>query len=352
MPTVFIQPFSKSREFDDHELVSVFEDERTKLRGFVAIHSTKLGPAVGGTRMYPYHSMTDALEDALRLSRAMTYKCAIAGVTYGGGKAVIMGNPDKLKTKDFLAAYAKRVNLFDGNFSTGEDVGISESDVQYMLTQAPCFIGKSNQAGDPSPYAAMSTFRSIKVAVRFLYKKDSLNGMSIAIKGVGKVGSALAKLCANEGATIIIADSNARAIQQTLKLVPNAKVVSPRLIAKQKVHVYAPCALGGELTSQSISILKAEIVCGGANNQLANSEIGQLLHDQNIWYVPDFVANAGGLINVVDELEPNGYHKQRVLERIEKLDATLLKILTEAKRHSRSPNDVAMSMVHEILNKN
>ncbi len=329
-------------------MLNEFKDSATGLKGFIAIDSLTLGPAVGGTRMLPYHDTTEAKEDVLRLAHAMTYKCAIAGMSYGGGKGVIICHPKK-KTLKLLRAYAQQVQRLNGSFYTGEDVGITEHDVQKMLEVCPFFIGKSHLAGDPSPYAALSTFYSMKVAAKFLYGNTGLKNRTIAIKGIGKVGGALAKLCADDGASLIIADISPTALKRAHSLIPKARIVSVAVIQQQKANIYAPCALGNEFTETSIKMLNADIICGGANNQLASEDAGRAIQNAGILYVPDFVANAGGLINVVDELEPNGYNKKRVLERIKTLGVTLEKILSISQQHLTTPDEIAKNMVHEIL---
>ena len=334
--------YKKFKEFDNHKLVVKIEDEAVGLKGFIAIHNTNLGtPAVGGTRMLPYKTEKDALKDVLKLSRAMTYKCAIAKVPYGGAKGVIIGNPKKGKTSALLKAYARKINSLQGQFCTGEDVGITQGDVNTMLEVSEYFIGKPDLAADPSPYAALSTFYAIQSAVQFVHQKDSLRGISVAIKGVGKVGEALIELLYGVGAIVYASDVDKVVLAGVKKKFPKIKMVDNRKIRAMAVNVYSPCALGDEFSMKNVGKVKAKIICGAANNQLAENNVGDWLFKHNVIYIPDYVANAGGLINVVDELEKDGYKKSRVLERIKEVKTTVKKILDLSVAENRSPHRVA-----------
>ncbi|MBM3206561.1 MAG: Glu/Leu/Phe/Val dehydrogenase [Candidatus Staskawiczbacteria bacterium] len=330
------------REFDNHKKVIKFNDKDSGLKGFIAIHNDNLGsPAVGGTRMFPYKSESEAIIDVLRLSRAMTYKCAIAGVPYGGAKGVIIGDPKKDKTDVLLKAYAKEVESLKGSFCTGEDVGISQDDINLMLDVSDYFIGKPDLAGDPSPYASLSSFYAIQEAVNFVFQKKSLKGIKVAIKGVGKVGSELARLLSNEGAEIFVSDIDNLALENVKKIAPSVAIVDNDKISFLDVDVYSPCAMGGEFSLQNVEKIKAKIICGGANNQLSDDEVGDWLFRHEIYYVPDYIANSGGLINVVDELEKGGYNKDRVLKRIKKVKNTVNEVFSIAKKINKSPHRVA-----------
>lgn len=338
-------------EYDDHELVREIRDEITGLEGLVAIHSSKLGPAVGGTRMYPYANKREAVRDALRLSRAMTYKCALAKVPYGGGKAVIIGDPVKDKSKELIKVYASQIGKLGGMFYTGEDVGISEEDVQVMLEVAPFFIGRSGVAGDPSPYAALSTFVAMKAAVKKLFGRDGVQGLTVGVKGVGKVGGRLVQLLVESGARVLIADIRKEATEDLRAKYRGVIIVDPLTIQAREMDVYAPCALGGEFREETIGELKCRLVCGAANNQLVNREAGEALYAAGIWYVPDYVANAGGLINVVDELEKNGYSRKRVMKRIKRVGLTVERIISKAQKDKKPPSWVADEMVRAVIMK-
>ncbi len=332
----------KFKEFDNHKLVIKIEDASVNLKGFIAIHNDDLGlPAVGGTRMFAYQSETQALKDVLRLSQAMTYKCAIAKVHFGGGKGVIIGNPKTDKTPNLLKAYAKKINELEGKFYTGEDVGLTENDVSFMLKYSKFFIGNPSLAGDPSPYAALSVFYAMQGAVSFVFNKDSFSGLKVAIKGVGKVGRTLAKLLFDAGAQIYIADIDETALIQTKKIIKKVEIVNPRKIHSLEVDIYSPCALGNEFSLKKAREIKAKIICGGANNQLAEQKVGDWFFRQKIVYVPDYVANAGGLINVVAELEKDGYNKKRVLNKIFQIKKTVINILNLSKQNNKSTNKIA-----------
>ncbi|HYE59742.1 MAG TPA: Glu/Leu/Phe/Val dehydrogenase dimerization domain-containing protein [Candidatus Kapabacteria bacterium] len=328
-----------------HQLVIKISEPSVGLRGFIAIHNTVPGPAVGGTRMFPYTSEEEALADVLRLSEAMTYKCAVAGVRYGGGKAVIIADPTKDKHEGLLRAYARKVASLQGKFFTGEDVGMSESDVQLLLTEAPYFIGKSNFAGDPSPFAALSTFYAIQVSTKHLFGSEDLHGKAVAVKGVGKVGGELVRLLVEAGAKVTIADISEYAVRKVKEAYPEVCVTQAETIHQSPVHIYAPCALGGEFSDKTYLDVRAPIICGAANNQLASIHIGDKLQEKGILYVPDVVANAGGLIDVVDELEEGGFNKERVKERIYGLRGTLQTILDRSDVTQRSPHRVMQELV-------
>lgn len=345
-------PIEGHPAYDNHQLLIEFTDKGTGLHGFIAIHNTNMGPAVGGTRMFPYISSALAVEDVLRLSRAMTYKCALAGVPYGGGKAVIIGNPDQLKNDAFLNAYASVVDGLKGQFFTGEDVGISEADVQKMLTRSNYFIGKKNFAGDPSPYAALSTFLAMKAAIKEVLHSDSLEGIKVAIKGVGKVGGELARLLCAAKCKVYISDINANTAQKIGLQNPSIQIVENDSIMSLDVDVYSPCAMGNEFNVSNIVNLKAKIICGAANNQLENLGVADELNSRGIVYVVDYIANAGGLINVVDELEPGGYNAERVQNRIKLVEGRVANLITESTKTGLSTQVIADRIAVKFFDSN
>ncbi len=341
----------KLPEFDDHKLVTFFADKESGLRAFVAIHNDNLGPATGGTRMWVYPSETDALRDALNLSRAMTYKCALAGVPYGGSKGVIIGDPHRDKTPAILAAYARSIDTL-GSLTTGTDVGLTDEDVAYMRRFSKRILGV--QSGDHLSTSAMATlgvFSSILGAAEELWGSDDLTGKTFAVKGLGKTGEGLAALLLTYGAKVVAAEIDNAKIKEVLKRYPKIKIVAPTEIHRQKVDIYSPCALGGDLNSTSVQELKCTAIVGTANNQLSSPDVGSWLYRNGILYVPDYVANAGGLINVVDELEAGGYKKARVLERVTNIKKTVKKIFTRAKKARSSTNGIADRMAEEIFTK-
>ncbi len=333
-------------EYAAHEAVLRIEDKETGLRGFIAIHNTNRGPAVGGTRFWYYKNEEEALKDALRLSRAMTYKCAATDLPYGGGKAVLMAPKDQaashtFKNEKYLQSYARRLELLDGHFFTGEDVGMDEKDIGVLARNSSSIIGRPTIGGLPSPYAASSVFESMRAALTHAYGSDSFVGRTVAIKGLGNVGLELAQMLTKEGAEIIGADVNPEKVAAAQRLLLNCKIVPSHLIHKQKVDIYSPCALGGDLTATVIASLQCSIVCGSANNQLATPKDASRLFARGILYVPDYVANAGGLITVVDELQSGGYDKKRVERNIMQIRETVLHILSESKKKKVSESIIA-----------
>ena len=344
--------FKKIKEFDNHKLVIRIEDKDAGLKGFIAIYNDNLGsPAVGGTRMFPYASEKDALIDVLKLSRAMTYKCAIARLPHGGAKGVIIGDPKKDKTEKLLKAYAKIVNSLKGKFCTGEDVGITQNDVNIMLKVSDYFIGKPKFAGDPSPWASLSAFYSIQSAINFVYKKDSLRGIKVAIKGVGKTGKELVRLLLDADAIVYASDIDKAATDEIKKKFPKVEIVDNKKIHTLAVDVYSPCALGNEFSMKNATDIKSKIICGTANNQLADNKIGDWFFKNHIVYIPDYVANSGGLIDVADELEKDGYQKDRVLKRINKVKNTVKEILDLSFKNKESPHRIADQMAENYFNK-
>ena len=339
--------FSKFKEFDNHKSVTKFEDKSAGLVCFVAIHNDILGlPAVGGTRMLAYGSQDEAIADVLKLSRAMTYKCALANVPHGGAKGVIIGDSKKDKTPALLKAYAEAINSLRGIFYTGEDVGISQNDVNIMLKTSNYFIGRPDLAQDPSPYAALSTFYSIKSAVFLLFSVKSLNGVKVAIKGVGKVGGRLAELLSEENAIVYVSDIDEAALLEVKRRVPRVKIVEKEKIYKLPADVYAPCALGNEFSTDNVMQIRAKIICGAANNQLASSEAGDLIFKRGIVYVPDYIANSGGLIDVVDELDKKGYSRDRVLNNIEKV-GDMVKSVIKTSQEKNLPTSIIADSIAE-----
>lgn len=338
-------------EFDNHELVSYFYDKKTGLRGFVAIHNTNLGPAAGGTRYWPYPSEEDALRDVLNLSKAMTYKCALAGVPYGGGKAVIIANPQKPKTRNFLAAYTRVVNLLKGNFITGEDAGIDERDIDILTKHSKFIVGRKSKGGDLSPWAALGVFSAIQAALSFVFGENHIERKTFTIKGLGKVGGELIGLIYASGGRVIGADINSEKVALARKRFPGIKIVKPEAIHKQKCDVFVPCALGCEINSLTIKEFNCPIVCGAANNQLCEPEDGLLIHRRGILYVPDYLANAGGLINVVGELRKGGYNRKWVEAKCLGIRKTTFEILKLSKKKNLPTSVIADRHAEKIFEK-
>lgn len=334
-------------DYDGHVRVFEMRDQSVGLHGYIAIHRLKNGRSIGGTRVYPYARPSDALADVLRLSTAMSKKCALAGVPYGGGKAVIIADPRIEKTPALLTTYARCIRDLGGLFYTGEDVGLAEKDVQDMAEHCPYFVGITGAAGDPSPYAAQSTFVAMKSVLAFVFGNEEMKGKHIAIKGVGKVGLELARLCVGAGARVTVADINPNAIRRLQKELPQISVVSVEEIQKVPADVYAPCALGNEFTETTA--VAARIICGAANNQLTSPVVGNVLRKKGITYVPDYVANAGGLLAVADELEPGGFSHERVQRKISAVGGIVRSILEEAKLAHGSESDIANTRVQLLI---
>jgi leucine dehydrogenase len=345
-----MQGFNNLKEFDHHKLVLDLSEGKGGIEGYIAIHNNNLGPALGGTRVFLYKNKKQALSDVLRLSAAMTYKCAIAGLPFGGGKGVIIADP-KSDLKKVLKAYAEKVASLNGKFYTGEDVGLKEEDVHYMLKFAPYFIGKEDAAGDPSPYAGTSAFYCIKVALKFIFGSPETATHSFAIKGIGKTGSALARLLLDHHAKVFVADIDHQRAIEFAQNYPKAVVVPLSEIDKLDVDVFCPCSMGNEITENNVNKIKARIICGTANNQLESSKLAAVLYKNGILHVPDYIANAGGLIDVADELLPGGYNKERVMMGIENLKTVLKKVLEESDKKKFNPDWVADEMAEHILQK-
>jgi leucine dehydrogenase len=343
---------TKHPEYDNHELVSFFFDKKTGLRGIIAIHSTVLGPAVGGTRYFHYDSSEEALEDVLRLSRGMTYKCAVSKVPFGGGKAVIIADPKKKKTKEYLKSYAGQVNRLNGLFYTGEDVGMSVNDVNILAKESPFIIGTPEKAGDPSPWAALGVFYAIEESIEMLDKKKSLAGYTVAIKGLGKVGMELARLLHEQGVSLIGSDIDTHCTKEFLRRFPESKIVPTSKIHEQKVDVYAPCALGKEFNKKTIGELNCRVVCGAANNQLAHFKDGLLLNKRNILYIPDYLANAGGLINVIADLDKKKYNKETIRQNVHKIKATVREIIKLSRKNKQPTNAITDLVAEKFILKN
>lgn len=288
-----------SPSYDNHELVSFAEDKDTGLRAIIAVHNTNLGPAVGGCRMFPYVNEAEALEDVLRLSRGMTYKSALAGLPMGGGKAVIIGDHRKDKTPELLESMGRFIDSLDGRYITAEDSGTCVADMKVIGQHTQFVTGVSDDqrfGGDPSPLTAYGIFCGIQAAVRHRLSKLSLSGVRVAVQGAGAVGYYLIELLIEAGAEVVVADINEANVERVVAL--GAKKVSVDQIISTEADVFAPCAMGAVLNQITIPLLSAPIVAGGANNQLAEIHDAELLRQRGVLYAPDFVINAGGIIEI------------------------------------------------------
>ncbi len=332
--------------FDDHEQVVFCQDKESGLKAIIAIHNTNLGPAVGGCRMWNYESDDEAITDVLRLSRGMTYKNALAGLTMGGGKSVIIADPKITDREALFRAFGRCIDTLGGKYYSAEDVGVSTADIMIAHQETPYMAGLEGKSGDPSPYTALGTYLGIKAAVKHQRGLDSLKGLKISVQGVGHVGYYLCRHLHEEGAELIVTDIH----QESLDRVASefgAIVVAPQDIYHQDVDVYAPCALGATINDITIPMLKATIVAGCANNQLAEVRHGELLKEQNILYAPDYVINAGGIINVSFEKD---YDSAAATAKVEEIYNTLLTIFKQSDEQNRTTGDVADEMAREIIN--
>nr|WP_283106436.1 Glu/Leu/Phe/Val dehydrogenase [Shewanella submarina] len=321
-------------------------DEESGLKAIIAVHNTNLGPAVGGCRMWQYESDDEALTDVLRLSRGMTYKNALAGLSMGGGKSVILADPKTADREALFRAFGRAVDSLGGRYYSAEDVGVSTSDIMIAHQETPYMAGLEGKSGDPSPFTALGTFLGIKAAVKHQRGLDTVKGLKISVQGIGHVGYYLCKHLHEEGAELIVTDIN----QEALDRVKNdfgAIVVAPQDIYTQDVDIYAPCALGATINDHTLPLLKASIVAGCANNQLAERHHGEALKEMGILYAPDYVINAGGIINVSFE---NEYDAAASTAKVEKIYDTLSTIFKQADEQNRTTGDVADEMARTIIN--
>ncbi len=346
MPAVWDLP-----DFDAHEGVHFFSDPVSGLRAVIAIHSTHLGPAAGGTRFWHYADSNDAVTDALRLSRGMSFKNAMAGLPVGGGKGVILADAARTKTPAMLAAFGRAIETLGGRYITAEDVGMGEADLVAIgketrhVSGLP--VGEGLAGGDPGPSTAMGVFLGVKAAIRQALGKDSANGVHVAIQGVGSVGGGLARLLAAEGAKLTLADvDQARAAKLAADL--GGSVVDAAAILSVEADVVSPCALGAVLTAESIAKLNTPVVAGGANNQLATPEDGDRLHARGILYAPDYVINAGGIINVTLEYLGQG-DRAEVQERLKLIPGRLETIWAESASTGETAARVADRMAMALI---
>jgi len=341
-PEVFSQ-----LSISEQELVMFCHDHATGLRAIIAVHNTVLGPALGGLRMWNYASERDALFDVLRLARGMTYKSAAAGLNLGGGKAVIIGDSRAHKSEALLRRFGRFVNDLGGKYITAEDVGISAHDIETIRKETPHVAGLLDRSGDPSPFTAYGVWLSIRAAMKRVTGTDDLSGRSVMVQGTGNVGLQLVKLLRRDGATVYAHDLNAGSLKSAV--MEGAKVVSANDVYEAPVDVYAPCALGATLNPMTIPQLRCSVVAGAANNQLLDeARDGRALQERGILYVPDFVANAGGIINI--SIEKSGsYCKERALKLTENIYDTVTNVFDICDREGELPQQAAMALAKNRL---
>ncbi len=332
-----------------YERVVWAHDPGIGLQAVVAVHSTVLGPAVGGCRCFPYPDQATAVIDCLRLAEGMTLKSTAAGLDIGGGKAVIIGDPATVKTPELLAAFAEVLNHLGGDYYTAEDVGTTTRDMDVLRERTPYVLGVSEArggGGDPSPYTAQGVMAAMRAAWRATSGADSLSGAHIVVQGVGKVGAGVARLAAEEGARVSVSDVAAERVAAFAGLI-GAEVIAPEAALAAECDILAPCAMGGVLNPQTIPRLRCRLVCGAANNMLAGDDAATMLQSRGIDYVPDFIANAGGIIAIADEM--HGFDPDRAMTRARGIGDIVARVIAEAMRSSQSALAVAERMAAERL---
>jgi len=332
-------------DFDNHEQVVFCSDETSGLKAIIAVHNTTLGPAVGGCRMWDYVSDEEALVDALRLSKGMTYKNAMAGLKMGGGKSVIIGDAKSIKSEALFKAFGEALNGLNGRYLSAEDVNITTSDIAIANTVTPFVTGTEGKSGNPAPFTALGTFLGIKASVKHKLNRDDLTGLKVAVQGLGSVGYGLCEHLHNAGAVLFVTDINQDALDKAANEL-DATIVSLEEIYDQDVDIYAPCALGASINDDTIKRLKAKIIAGCANNQLAEPRHDQALVDNGILYAPDYVINAGGIINISFE---ENYNVENATKKVEEIYSTLLDVYSKADEQNKPTGIVADEMAREII---
>lgn len=333
----------------DHEEVIFCHNKEVGLKAIIAIHNTSLGPALGGTRMWNYKTEEEALIDVLRLSRGMTYKAAAAGLNLGGGKAVIIGDPKSEKSEALFRAFGTYVNSLHGRYITAEDVGTTVRDMEYVFMETPYVTGIPKAlggSGDPSPYTAHGVLMGLKAAVKTKLKTDSLEGIRVAVQGLGNVGSHLVEYLTKEKAIVTIADID----QEKVKFLGDkfgAKALDANEIVTSECDVFAPCALGAVVNDDTINKLKCKVIAGGANNQLAEARHGKALQELGILYAPDYVINSGGLMNVFVELE--GYSAERAIEKTTQVYDNMMHVFKIAEEEGVATNIAAHKLAEKRI---
>jgi len=334
---------------EGYEQILYGYDEVSGLKAIIAIHSTALGPALGGTRFFPYESEEEALHDVLRLAKGMTYKAAAAGLDLGGGKAVIIGDPREDKGERLFRAYGRIVDSLQGRYITAEDVGTTTNDMDIVRRETRWALGSSvalGGSGDPSPVTARGLYAATRAVAQKLWGDTDLAGRRFAVQGVGKVGSAFVQLLVEHRAEVVVTDAYEPAIESAVETY-GVKPVDPNEIYEVDCDFFSPCALGAGLNETTIPKLGCRAIVGSANNQLATDEDADRLAARGILYAPDFVVNAGGLINVYDEL--HGYSKTRAMHRVDSIFDATLKILETAEEHGINPNQAALKVADDRI---
>ncbi len=340
-----IDPVFGQLSFDGHEQIVFCNDKDTGLKAIIGIHNTVLGPALGGTRMWQYNNEWEALNDVLRLSRGMSFKSAITGLNLGGGKAVIIGDAKTQKTPELMKRFGEFVHSLSGKYITAEDVGMETSDMDLVREVTPYVTGISEEkggAGNPSPITAYGVFMGMKAAAKYKFGTDVLEDKSVIVQGIGHVGESLVEHLTNEGAKVIISDINEARLNEVSDKY-GATIYRGNDVYSEAVDIYAPCALGATINDATINNIRAKVIAGAANNQLADeNKHGQMLKDKGIVYAPDFLINAGGIINVYAELE--NYGKTEIMRKTENIYNTTLEILSNAEGNDVTTHQAALNI--------
>lgn len=349
-------------DYDSHEVVRKITDEATGLEAYVAVHNANLGPALGGCRMREYASSSDAIKDVLRLSRGMTYKNALAHLPLGGGKTVIIGDPYKDKTAALVKEVARGVDSLSGHYITAEDSGMNENDMRTMSGETKYVVGISGEGsdvgGDPSPVTAYGVFKALKGCVKYRKGSPDVSGLTVSIQGLGAVGLHLAEHLYKVGAKIIATDVREESIVTAKELIPEITIVQPEDIFAVEADIFAPCAMGAQLNDNTIPQLKAEIICGAANNQLAEPRHEDALGQKGILYAPDYVVNAGGVIAVcyeyldranVDNPFPHDITRENMMSHVQRIGETLNQIFDISEKQGLKPGQAADQLAESIF---
>ena len=337
----------KMEEYDYEQLVFC-QDKSSGLKAIIAIHDTTLGPALGGTRIYDYETEEEAIIDALRLARGMTYKNAAVGLNLGGGKAVIIGDPKKIKSEALFRAFGRFVEGLNGRYITGEDMNMTQKDAAYINCETDYIVGLETGSGNPSPMTAYGVFKGMQAAVNEVYGSDDLEGKTVAIQGLGAVGRILAELLYEAGAKLIVTSRDQAKVNRAVAEL-GATAVGPDEIYGVECDVFSPCAIGAIINDKTIEQLKCKIIAGPANNQLAEPRHGDILHERGILYVPDYVINSGGVINIIDDISGREYSKENAMKNTAKIYDACKKVFELAKRHGIPTYKAADKMVEERI---
>lgn len=336
-----------SRGYDEHEAVLFFKDKETGLKAIIAVHDTTLGPSLGGTRMWPYESDDEALEDVLRLSQGMTYKSALAGLNMGGGKSVIIGNSRTDKSDALFEAFGHAVASLNGQYIAAEDVGIQVADLEIARRVTPHIAGiTEGNVGNPSPATAWGVFNGLKAAAKYRLGMETLQGVKVAVQGLGQVGFGLSMHLKDAGAELIVSDIHEQSVHRAVQELGATAVGSDEII-EQDVDIFSPCALGAVLNDDSIPKLKAKVVAGAANNQLAEARHGLALLDRHILYAPDYALNAGGII-IISHEGPD-FDRPSAMQEVARIHDTLLQIFERADTNGLPTAQVADQMAMERI---